>query len=244
MSEGMTTTGVSLGDAMLMCNGRNGCGYGDYNNMWNNPFMYLIWLAMFNGGNAFGWNNGNCNGNGAITNAHLDNVQSELQNAIYASNDQQTLMNMIRSLGNGVADLGYANSNLARDTQQVVGDTGNRVVAALNGGFERTISGINDNKFAAQANTFALQQSLCNLNHNVDALRFDNEKNASRIAEAIHLDGQATRALIEANVVQDLRDRLAAQSQELQNAHFAISQAEQNQYLISALKGGCGCNCG
>ena len=149
MSEGMTTTGVSLGDAMLMCNGRNGCGYGDYNNMWNNPFMYLIWLAMFNGGNAFGWNNGNCNGNGAITNAHLDSVQSELQNSIYASNDQQTLMTMIRGLNSGVADLGYAASNMARDTQQVVGDTGNRVVAALNGGFERTISGINDNKFAA-----------------------------------------------------------------------------------------------
>ena len=69
MSEGMTTAGVSLGDAMLMCNGRNGYGCGDYNNMWNNPFMYLIWLAMFNGGNAFGWN-GN-NNNNTIFNFHI-----------------------------------------------------------------------------------------------------------------------------------------------------------------------------
>ena len=28
-------------------------------NMWNNPFMYLIWLAWFGGGNGFGFNRGN-----------------------------------------------------------------------------------------------------------------------------------------------------------------------------------------
>ena len=30
-------------------------GNGGMNSMWNNPFMYLIWLAWFNGGNGFGF---------------------------------------------------------------------------------------------------------------------------------------------------------------------------------------------
>ena len=30
-------------------------GNGGMNGMWNNPFMYLIWLAWFNGGNGFGF---------------------------------------------------------------------------------------------------------------------------------------------------------------------------------------------
>ena len=33
----------------------NGNGF---NNMWNNPFMYLIWLAMFSG-NGFGLGDNN-----------------------------------------------------------------------------------------------------------------------------------------------------------------------------------------
>lgn len=40
---------LSYADFAAMTNGGNGMG-----NMWNNPFMYLIWLAMFqNGGNGF-----------------------------------------------------------------------------------------------------------------------------------------------------------------------------------------------
>lgn len=40
---------LSYADFAAMANGGNGMG-----NMWNNPFMYLIWLAMFqNGGNGF-----------------------------------------------------------------------------------------------------------------------------------------------------------------------------------------------
>lgn len=31
----------------------------DNNNMWNNPFMYLIWLAIFRQNGLFGTGNGN-----------------------------------------------------------------------------------------------------------------------------------------------------------------------------------------
>lgn len=42
-------------ETMAMMNGGMGGG------MWNNPFMYLIWMSMFNGGNGFGFGNNNGN---------------------------------------------------------------------------------------------------------------------------------------------------------------------------------------
>ena len=49
------------------------------------------------------------------------------------------------------------------------------------------------------------------------------------IANAIHAEGEATRALINANVMQDLRDRL-------QDEKLANSQCAQNAYLINQLQ--------
>ena len=46
---------LSYADFAAMQGNNNG-------NMWNNPFMYLIWLAMFGGGNGFGFGNGNAQG--------------------------------------------------------------------------------------------------------------------------------------------------------------------------------------
>ena len=44
-------------------------------NMWNNPFMYLIWLAVF-GGNGFGFGN---NGNAAANAAQFQNLSDLIQ---------------------------------------------------------------------------------------------------------------------------------------------------------------------
>ena len=49
------------------------------------------------------------------------------------------------------------------------------------------------------------------------------------IANAIHAEGEATRALINANVMQELRDRL-------QDEKLANSQCAQNAYLINQLQ--------
>jgi hypothetical protein len=45
---------LSYADFAAMTGNNNGA-----NAMWNNPFMYLIWLAWFGGGNGFGFNRGN-----------------------------------------------------------------------------------------------------------------------------------------------------------------------------------------
>lgn len=118
-------------------------------------------------------------------------------------------------------------------------------------------------------NRFAAQQCCCETNRNIDAVRAENYRNTCDITTAIHAEGEATRALINANTMQDLRDKLEARDRDLLTANFQLSQQAQNATLIGALRptpvpayitcspyqaagygygygnyGGCGCNSG
>lgn len=111
-------------------------------------------------------------------------------------------------------------------------------------------------------NRYAAQNCCCETNRNIDAVRSENYKNTCEVVNAIRADGEATRALINCNTMQELRDRLTAKDQELQTANFQLSQQAQNATLIGALRPfpqpayitcspytaqngfGCGCNNG
>ena len=56
------------------------------------------------------------------------------------------------------------------------------------------------------------------------------------VATAIHAEGEATRALINANTIQDLRDRLEARDRDVLTRDFQLSQLAQNQYLVNEIK--------
>ena len=51
---------------------------GGTGNMWNNPFMYLIWLAMFNNGGGFGFGGGN-NAQTMANGAAIQNLSDLIQ---------------------------------------------------------------------------------------------------------------------------------------------------------------------
>lgn len=85
-------------------------------------------------------------------------------------------------------------------------------------------------------NRFAQQNCCCETNRNIDAVRYENARNTCDIVRAIEKDGDATRALINANVTQALRDKIVEQSQMLQTANFQLSQQAQNATLISTLR--------
>ena len=53
---------------------------------------------------------------------------------------------------------------------------------------------------------------------------------------AIHAEGEATRGLIQANTIQDLRDKVNERDRELQSAQFQISQVAQTNNIVSQLK--------
>ena len=108
--------------------------------------------------------------------------------------------NGIRGLERGICELGYSN------LQQT-----NQLGAQI-----------------AQA-SFQSQQCCCETNRNIDAVRAENYKNTCEITNAIHSEGEQTRALITANVMQELRDQNTAYQLQLSN------QA-QTANLISQLR--------
>lgn len=83
---------------------------------------------------------------------------------------------------------------------------------------------------------FAAQQCCCETNRNIDSVRAENYKNTCEITNAVHAEGEATRALINGNTMQALRDKITEKDQELQTANFHLSQQAQNATLISTLR--------
>ena len=110
------------------------------------------------------------------------------------------LDNGIRGLERGQCQLGYDSLNQAKDIQ-----------------------------YQLAQNAYQSQQCCCETNRNIDAVRAENYKNTCEITTAIHAEGEATRALINANVMQELRDQLQA-------AQLQLGNVAQTQNLINALR--------
>ena len=180
-------------DVMAM-NGAN-------NEMWNNPFIYLVWLAVLGRGGIFG-------GAGAGDTA----VQGALTRSdLFEGFNNQDVNAQLRGITNGLCDGFYA------------------VNSGMKDGFYMTREGIAENRFAAQ-------QCCCETNRNIDGVRYDMSKGFCDVAGAIHAEGEATRALINANTIQELRDRLEARDRDILVRDFQLSQLAQNQYLVNEIK--------
>jgi hypothetical protein len=168
-------------DVMAM-NGNNA------NEWMNNPFIYLVWLALLGNGGIFGGNRG-----------------AELQGTITRSDlfegfNNQDVNGQLRGLTNGMCDGFYA-------TRQGISELG-----------------------------FAMKDCCCTTNRNIDAVRYEGAQNTCTITNAIHAEGEATRALINANVMQELRDKLAERDRDVLVRDFQLSQQVQNAYLINEIR--------
>lgn len=74
------------------------------------------------------------------------------------------------------------------------------------------------------------------INRNIDAVRYEGAQNTCAITNAIHAEGEATRALINANVMQELRDKLEARDRDILVRDFQLSQLAQTSSLIGELR--------
>jgi hypothetical protein len=157
---------------------------GNENNaMWNNPFIYLVWLAVLGRGGIFGGNGaGDAAVQGALTRSDL-----------FEGFNNQDVNAQLRGITNGLSDGFYA------------------VNTGLKDGF------------------YGIKDAICATNRNIDGVRYD-------ITTAIHAEGEATRALINATTMQELRDKLADRDRELLTANFQLSQQAQNAYLINEIR--------
>lgn len=161
--------------------------------------MMLFFLLAWGGG-GFG---GNRNGESL--------TRAELSDGFNFSN----IDSGIRGLQNGLCDGFYA-----QNTTMLQGFNG--VQRDLCSGFGTVNQNINQARFDAQ-------QCCCETNRNIDSLRFQSEKNTCDIVNAIKADGDATRALITQNTIQELRDNLQA-------AQLQLGNVAQTQNLINELR--------
>ena len=174
--------GLSAGDILALTkNNENG--------MWDNPFIYLVWLAVLGGGNGLFGSRGDAAVQGAITRSDL-----------FEGFNNQDVNGQLRGITNGIADGFYA-------TRQGITELG-----------------------------YAMKDCCCGINRNIDAVRYEGAQNTCAITNAIHAEGEATRALINANTMQDLRDKLEARDRDILARDFQLSQLSQNAYLVNELR--------
>ena len=198
------TDGLSAGDILALTREDN-----DMNQMWNNPFIYLVWLAVLGGGGLFG------------------NRTAELQNAVTRSDlfegfNNQDVNGQLRGITNGICDGFYAINSGMKD------------------GFYANNVGMKDGFYGIQGvlaeNRFAQQNCCCETNRNIDAVRFEGAQNTCAITNAIHAEGEATRALINSNTMQALRDKLADKDRDILARDFQLSQLAQSATLVNELR--------
>lgn len=185
-------------------------GNDDWGNGCGMWFMWIIVIFALMGG----WGNGFGNNKGlneALT-------RSDLQSGF----DNQSVQRGIAGIQDGLCDGFYA-----QNTTMLNGFSGVQRDLMSNG--YQLGNQIAENRFAAQ-------NCCCETNRNIDSVRAENYKNTCEIVNAINADGEKTRAVMVANTVQELRDKLADRDRELQTANFQLSQQAQNATLIGALR--------
>jgi hypothetical protein len=186
---------------------------GNNNEAWmNNPFIYLVWLALLGNGGIFGNRGaGDAAVQGALTRSDL-----------FEGFNNQDVNGQLRGITNGICDGFYAINTGLKD-----GFYGNQ--ATIKDGFYATQAGITELGYA-------MKDCCCTTNRNIDSVRYDMSKGFCDVAGVIHAEGEATRALINANTMQALRDKLADKDRDVLIRDFQLSQQAQNAALIAELR--------
>lgn len=184
--------GLSAADIMAMTRDSG-------NEMWNNPFIYLVWLAVLGGG-GLGFGGRDSVTQGAITRSDL-----------FEGFNNQDVNGQLRGITSGICDGFYT------------------INSGLKDGFYGIQSSLAENRFASQS-------CCCDTNRNIDQLRFNLTQEICGLSKAIHEEGEATRALIQSNTIQDLRDKVEARDRDIMVRDFQLSQQAQNASLLNELR--------
>lgn len=208
-------TQMSNAELLALLNAQDDEGMG-----WNNPFFYLIfiWLFAMFGGNGFGFGFGGY-GYGAaeaISNEFLYSNLNAGQEAIRTSQ---------LATQNGIASLGFDLTNQINAVNQNLGQGLCATTYELSSKID---SSRYDQALSAQQLSRQIADCCCTTNRNIDALANQMSMDTCAIKEAIFRDGEQTRALINANTMQELRDKLSA-------AEMALSNSAQTNAIEQAI---------
>lgn len=149
------------------------------------------------------WGGGGFWGNNQRNAATTEDVQNQFNFAALERQNNE-IVDAVRQASYDVTgvvkDVGYTNLNGIRDVESQIAQIG-----------------------------YQQSSCCCETNRNIDSVRYDAAMNTAAITNAIHAEGESTRALINSNTMQNLRDQLA-------DAKLANSQCAQNAYLVSQLQ--------
>lgn len=240
----------------------------DDDDMWNNPFAYMMMMGMMRYMYGADWNNRD---NGAdVQRAEIQSQIESLRNQMADNQNSNLLMGAIQGNGN---DLKMLASNLNCDfnalqnsicgiqagIQQLGGQVGYSA--------ERVINAISQGNLQM---TIALKDCCCQTQQNIIKMGYDNQLGQKDIVNQMQQGFSYTNTGIERaasnlgfqmqqdkcdvirageNNTQRIIDTLTGhwsqgQANEIQDLKFKNSQLQQNIYFANLMNGGCGCGAG
>lgn len=200
-------------------------GNKDGNAMFDNPFIWLIFLALLGNG-SFGFGNNNTNAN---TNADIQRLEGLINNnhnndlALSAINGNRDAINSLASnlncsvvsLNNAIDNVRNAMSSCCCDIKTLIQSTSY------------------ESQLREQANTNMINNTLCGLTNTITNgfanIGYTAERNTNMIIQAQNANTQRLVDLINTNNVNELTEKL-------NDARLQLSQSNQTQAIIAALK--------
>lgn len=240
----------------------------DDDDMWNNPFAYMMMMGMMRYMYGADWNNRD---NGAdVQRAEIQGQIESLRNQMADNQNSNLLMGAIQGNGN---DLKMLASNLNCDfnalqnsicgIQAGIQQLGGQVGFSA----ERVINAISQGDLQM---TIALKDCCCQTHQNIIRMGYENQMGQKDIINQMQQGFSYTNTGIERaasnlgfqmqqdkcdiirageNNTQRIIDTLTGhwsqeQANEIQDLKFKNSQLQQNIYLANLMNGGCGCGAG
>ena len=250
--------GLSAADIVAMT--KDTGGYGNGNGMWDNPFIYLVWLAVLGRGGL--WGGGGYGGEGgALTRAELydgfaiqnidsavRNVQNGIADSTYALNS--SLMSGFHGVDNAICTLGY-------NVQSGFNTLGHQISDCCCA-TQRAIDGVNFNMakgFCDLGNVINIQTRdiIDNQNANYRGLMdfLVSEKLASKDARIAELSNQLSQsnqnAVIGARIDAAVAEVLRRTGNDCPTAAYLVQPPTPVNFPINGCGtvqfgyGGCGC---
>lgn len=234
-----------------------GTADGYNNNVWNNPFMYLIWLAIFRQGGWFGTGTNDPNSVGASTlnSAQVDAIREtvgRIQSDVSCGNANgmrllDQIVNEARALGVAVTDI---NGNICDAKTAILGALTNiqyqssqqtaSIVAAVKDCCCATQNKLDalgcgiEKQILTQTNS--IQAGFNSIGNGISNLGYQLAQQDCGIKQLIASEGCATRQLMRDLHTEDIITQKNTQIENLQGQIFKYSQAAQTAEIINALK--------
>lgn len=233
-------------------------GIGGANAMWNNPMMYLVWLAVLGNG-GFGMGNRGC---GTCANTEINDRINSIQSQIDTNHNNDLAMQAINGNHNAIHEIaGILNTsfqNVASGVCDVraaikevggqVGYSAERVINAANVGDMNIITAIKDCCCQTQQNIMKMgyENQIQNLNQtnalqsSIDRINTGMERGFSSVAyeaqrqtcDIINSGKDNTQRIVDVLNSHWNNDLM----QRYNDARLELSQQRQNAFLIDQLK--------